>query len=164
MNMNRGKVLAVDFSKNNMNMGQRIEAAKQKAEADYNNKINKSREADVDVRDFFTPEELDRILSDDYFSGKVANLSVMQRYNKVKQAAQWLEANSMEVTGIEIEPLSKNRPNAVITIEIRRLASLRGKELRVFSAMNILADSVFMSGIKDSAIRFTFGLEGVWEK
>ena len=55
MNMNRGKVLAVDFSKNNMNMGQRIEAAKQKAEADYNDKINKSRDADVDVRDFFTP-------------------------------------------------------------------------------------------------------------
>lgn len=162
MNMNRGKVLTVDFSKNNM--GQRIEAAKKKAEENFAEKVNKSREADIDVRDFFNPEELDRILSDDYFSGKVANLSVMQRYNKVKQAAQWLEANSMEVIGIEIEPLSKNRPNAVITIEIRRLASLRGKELRVFSAMNILADSVFMSGIKDSAIRFTFGLEGVWEK
>ena len=144
-----------------MDMGKRIEAAKQKAEAEYQDKLEKSRESDVDVRDFFTPEELDSILEDDYFSGKIADLSVMQRYNKVKQAALWLDANSMEVTEVEIEPLSRNRPNAVITIEIRRLASLRGKELRVFSAMNILADSVFMSGLKDECIRFSFGFENI---
>lgn len=156
------KVLQMDFNK--MDMGKRIEAAKQKAEAEYQDKLEKSRKSDVDVRNFFTPEELDRILEDDYFSGKIADLSVMQRYNKVKQAALWLDANSMEVTEVEIEPLSRNRPNAVITIEIRRLASLRGKELRVFSAMNILADSVFMSGLKDATIRFTFGLEGVWKE
>ena len=162
MTNSKCKVLQMDFNK--MDMGKRIEAAKQKAEAEYQNKLEKSRESDVDVRDFFTPEELDRILEDDYFNGKIADLSVMQRYNKVKQAALWLDANSMEVTQIEIEPLSRNRPNAVITIEIRRLASLRGKELRVFSAMNILADSVFMSGLKDATIRFTFGLEGVWKE
>lgn len=162
MTNSKCKVLQMDYNK--MDMGKRIEAAKQKAEAEYQNKLEKSRESDVDVRDFFTPEELDRILEDDYFNGKIADLSVMQRYNKVKQAALWLDANSMEVTQIEIEPLSRNRPNAVITIEIRRLASLRGKELRVFSAMNILADSVFMSGLKDATIRFTFGLEGVWKE
>lgn len=162
MTNSKCKVLQMDFNK--MDMGKRIEAAKQKAEAEYQDKLEKSRESDVDVRDFFTPEELDRILEDDYFNGKIADLSVMQRYNKVKQAALWLDANSMEVTQIEIEPLSRNRPNAVITIEIRRLASLRGKELRVFSAMNILADSVFMSGLKDATIRFTFGLEGVWKE
>ena len=162
MTNSKCKVLQMDFNK--MDMGKRIEAAKQKAEAEYQDKLEKSRESDVDVRDFFTPEELDRILEDDYFNGKIADLSVMQRYDKVKQAALWLDANSMEVTQIEIEPLSRNRPNAVITIEIRRLASLRGKELRVFSAMNILADSVFMSGLKDATIRFTFGLEGVWKE
>lgn len=162
MTNSKCKVLQMDFNK--MDMGKRIEAAKQKAEAEYQDKLEKSRESDVDVRDFFTTEELDRILEDDYFNGKIADLSVMQRYNKVKQAALWLDANSMEVTQIEIEPLSRNRPNAVITIEIRRLASLRGKELRVFSAMNILADSVFMSGLKDATIRFTFGLEGVWKE
>lgn len=162
MTNSKCKVLQMDFNK--FDMGKRIEAAKQKAEAEYQDKLEKSRESDVDVRDFFTPEELDRILDDDYFNGKIADLSVMQRYNKVKQAALWLDANSMEVTEVEIEPLSRNRPNAVITIEIRRLASLRGKELRVFSAMNILADSVFMSGLKDATIRFTFGLEGVWKE
>lgn len=146
-----------------MNMGERIEQAKKKAAANYQAKLEKSRASDVDVRDFFTDEELDKILSDEFFSGKVADLDAVQRYEKVKQAALWLDTNSMEVVSTEIEPISSTRRNVTISIEIRRLASLRGKELRVFSAMSILADSVFLSGLKDSTIRFTFGLEGVWQ-
>ena len=144
-------------------MGQLIEAAKKQAEIDYMERVDRSRECDVDVRDFFTPEELDRILSDDYFNGKVADLSVMQRYEKAKQAAMWLDAHCMEIVSIEIEPISRSRPNAIITVDIRRLASLRGKELRVFNAMGVLADSMFLSGLKDMAVRFTFGFEGVWQ-
>lgn len=143
-----------------MNMDKRIAQAKIKAETEYEEKLQKSRACDVDVRDFFSDEELDRILSDnEFFSGKIADLSAVQRYEKVKQAAMWLEANSLEVVKTDIEPISKTQPNVTISIEIRRLASLRGKELRVFSAMSILADTVFLSGIKDSTIRFTFGLE-----
>lgn len=156
------KVIKMNFSHDTM--GERIEQAKKNAEANYKAKLEKSRESDVDVREFFTDEELDKILSDDYFSGKVADLDAVQRYEKVKQAALWLDANSMEVVSTEIEKISSTRPNVTISIEIRRLASLRGKELRVFSAMSILADSVFLSGLKDSTIRFTFGLEGVWQK
>lgn len=144
-----------------MNMQERIEQAKKNAEANYQAKLEKSRASDVDVRDFFTDEELDKILSDDFFAGKVAGLGAVQRYEKVKQAALWLDANSMEVVSTEIEPLSSTRPNVTISVDIRRLASLRGKELRVFSAMSILSDSVFLSGLKDSTIRFTFGLEGI---
>lgn len=33
----------------------------------------------------------------------------------------------------------------------------------MFTAMCAMADSVFMSGIKDSVIRFTFGIEEVWK-
>lgn len=159
--MNKCKVIKM----NNPNdyMGKRIEQAKKAAEANYEAKLEKSRASDVDVRDFFTDEELDKILSDDFFAGKVADLDAVQRYEKVKQAALWLDANSMEVVSTEIEPISSTRPNVTISVEIRRLASLRGKELRVFSAMSILADSVFLSGLKDSTIRFTFGLEGVWQ-
>lgn len=157
--MKNGKVI-----KMNGNMGQRIEQAKVKAEAAYREKLEKSRASDVDVRDFFTDEELNRILSDgEFFSGKIADLTAVQRYEKVKQAAAWLDANSLEVVKVEAEPISKSHPNVTVSIEIRCLASLRGKELRVFSAMNLLADTVFLSGIKDATIRFTFGLEGVWQ-
>ena len=61
MNMNRGKVLAVDFSKNNMNMGQRIEAAKQKAEAKCSDKmsqhINRQGKGAVLFTSLFKPEK-----------------------------------------------------------------------------------------------------------
>ncbi len=105
-----------------MNMKERIEQAKKNAEANYQAKLEKSRTSDVDVRDFFTDEELDKILSDDFFAGKVADLGAVQRYEKVKQAALWLDANSMEVVSTEIEPISFTRPNVTISVDIRPAA------------------------------------------
>ena len=144
-------------------MGHLIEQAKAKAEANYQTKLEKSLAPDVVDREAFTDEELDRILSDEPLIGNVANLNAVQRYEKIQQAALWLDANSMEVVSTYVEPLSSTRPNAAISIDLRRLASLRGKEKRVFSAMSTLADTMFVSGVKDSVIRFTFGLEGVWQ-
>lgn len=146
-------------------MGRRIEAAKAKAEADFNAKVERSRSADVDVRSFFTDEELDTLLSgNESFNGKIADLSKLERYNRACSAAKWLEANSIEVIKVEIEGVSRDRPNAIVSIDIRRLASLRGKELRVFTAMAALADDLFLSGIKDNTIRFTFGVRNIWKE
>ena len=147
------------------NMGDRIKAAAKKAEEEYAAKVEKSRASDVDVRDFFTDEELEKLLSgNEVFNGHVADLSKMERYKRAVTAARWLEANSIEVVGLDIEGTSKSRPNAIIALDIRRLASLRGKELRVFTGLTALADTVFLSGIKDSTIRFTFGVEGIWQE
>ena len=146
-------------------MGQRIEAAKVKAEADYQTKLKQSRNADVDVRNFFTDDELEELLSgNEFFNGKIADLSRLERYKRACAAAKWLEANSIEVLKVEVEGVSNDRPNAIIALDVRRLASLRDKELRVFTALTALADSVFISGIKDSHIRFTFGVEGIWKE
>lgn len=163
--MVNSKVIDMSDVFNGGGMAARIAQAKEKAEADYQEKVKQSREADVDVRDFFSDEELDRILTDnEFFNGRVADLSKVQRHEKVSMAARWMKAHSMEVVDIDIEPVSSSHPNAIITMEIRRLASLRGQELKVFTTMCAMADSVFMSGIKDSIIRFTFGIEGVWNE
>lgn len=159
--MNNGRVIRMGNP--NDRMGQLIEQAKEKAEREYQEKLEKSRASDVDVRDFFSDEELNRILSDnEFFQGKVADLTVMQRYEKAVMAARWLEAHSMEIVGLDVEKVTPKQPNAIICLDIRRLASLRGMELKVFTALTALADSVFLSGIKDAHIRFTFGIEGVW--
>ena len=147
-----------------MDIKERIEAAKAKAEAEYNAKLEASRASNIDVRDFFTAEELDSILSGNgFFSGRVADLSKVQRHEKLSLAARWMQAHSMEVTALDIEPVSRSRPNAIITLDIRRLASLRGEELRVFTMMTALADSMYISGIKGGVIRFTFSVEKVWQ-
>ena len=147
-----------------MDIKERIEAAKAKAEAEYNAKLEASRASNIDVRDFFTAEELDSILSGNgFFNGKIADLSKVQRHEKLSLAARWMQAHSMEVTALDIEPVSRSRPNAIITLDIRRLASLRGEELRVFTMMTALADSMYISGIKGGVIRFTFSVEKVWQ-
>jgi hypothetical protein len=76
------------------NMGERIEQAKKQAEVDFRNKVERSRLSDVDMQDFLTGEELDRMLSDnEFFNGRVADLSKIQRHKKLAQAAAWLNDN-----------------------------------------------------------------------
>lgn len=155
----------IRIGNSNSPMGQRIGAAKTKAEADFSKKVERSRAADVDVRSFFTDEELEQLLSgNEFFNGKIADLSKLERYKRACAAAKWLEAHSVEVVQVETDGVSRNRPNAIVSIDIRRLASLREEELRVFTALTALADDLFMSGIKDSTIRFTFGVRGIWKE
>lgn len=157
------KVIYMNGNRNSM--GDRIKAAAKAAEADFEEKVEMSRAADVDVRSFFTDEELEQLLSgNEFFNGKVADLSKLERYKRACAAAKWLEANSIEVVKVEIEGVSRDRPNAIIAMDIRRLASLRDKELRVFTAMTALSDDLFLSGIKDSTIRFTFGVRDIWKE
>ena len=51
--------------------------------------------------------------------------------------------------------------NGIVVVDIRRLASLRGEELRVFAAMNAIADAVYFSGLKDDVIRISFVVDDV---
>ena len=161
--MNKGK-LTVLRGASGGRMKNHINDAKRKAEDELARKIEKSKGYNVDVRDIFTDADFDVICqNNEFFNGKIVDISKVQRYEKLKKAAQWLEAKSIEVVGIEIEPIEKDHPNAIIAIDIRRVSSFRDKELKAFSAMYILADTVFVSGVKDSVVRFTFGIEDIWE-
>lgn len=135
-------------------MKHKIEQARIKAEEQYQEKLRQSRESDVDVRDFFSGEELERILqSNDFFTGKIADYEQMERYSKLRMAAQWMMSHSLEVAATST--MNEGR-NGIVVVDIRRLASLRGEELRVFTFMNALADTVYLSGLKDDVIRITF--------
>ena len=148
-----------------MDMSERIEQAKRKAEQEYTEKLHRSQESDIDVRDFFSDEELMRILeSESIFHGNVADLTKLQRFEKLATAAKWMEANSIEVTGVEIEKPTPGRPNVVVSMTVNRLCSFRGKELGVMTLMHALSDTVFLSSIKDEGTKFSFGLESVWQE
>lgn len=159
--MENGKVIVLQH---NDDMKGKIEQAKAKAEAELQDKIERSKGSDIDVRNIFTAEEFDSICQrNEFFAGKLADLSKAQRHKKLALAAKWLNDHSMEVVSIDVEPVSQEHPNAIVSLEIRRLASLRDQELQAFTAMSVLADTVFLSGLKDSTIRFTYGIEGVWQ-
>lgn len=158
--MKSGRVIVLQHG----DMKEKIEQAKAKAETELQDKIALSKKSDIDVREIFTAEEFDAICQqNEFFSGKLADLSKVQRHKKLAMAAKWLNDHSMEIVSVEVEPVSQEHPNAIVSIEIRRLASLRDQELQAFTAMSALADTVFMSGLKDSTIRFTYGIEGVWQ-
>lgn len=140
-------------------MKHKIEQARIKAEEQYQEKLRQSRASDVDVRDFFDDEELERILqSNDFFTGKITVYGKMERYNKLRMAAQWMMSHSLEVAATST--MNEGR-NGIVVVDIRRLASLRGEELRVFTFMNALADTVYVSGLMDDVIRFSFTVNNI---
>lgn len=148
----------------NSEIGKKIYAAKEKEERRLAEKVEKSKNPDVDVRNFFTDDELKTLLyNNDNFKGSVADLSKMGRYKRVCAAAKWMDANSIEVVSIDIEPVSQDRPNAIVTMDIRRVASFTGKELQAFALLYTLSDSVFVSSVKEDVTRFTFGMEEIWK-
>ena len=149
----------------NSPMGQRIKAAKKKAEAELAEKVQKSRDPSLDVRNLFSDEELEQLLArNELFEGHMADWTALQRYAKLAAAARWLDANSTEVVRVEIEDCSPSRPNAVVVMDIRRLASLQGRELKVYAGIVALADDLFLAGNKDEIVRFTFGIRDIWQE
>lgn len=140
-------------------MKHKIEQARIKAEEQYQEKLRQSRASDVDVRDFFEDEELEWILqSNNFFTGKIADYEKMERYDKLRKAAQWMMSHSLEVAATSSTDEGKN---GIVVIDIRRLASLRGEELRVFTFMNALADTVYVSGLMEDVIRFSFTVNNI---
>jgi len=148
-----------------MNMKETIEKSKAEFDAELARKEALAKESNVDVRELFTDEELEVIFSrNDNFRGKTMDFSAVQRYEKVKEAALWMDVNNLDVIGVGLDSISKDKPNAIVTMDIRRLVSLRGKALQVFITMCTLSDTVFVAGTKDTSIRYTFGVENIWNR
>lgn len=146
-----------------INMRKIIERAKREAEQEYQEKKMISLRYDADARKIFAVEDLERMLEEDgEFRGHTADMDKIRCFGRIVESAKWLESHSIEVVKVEIERISANRPNAVVAIDIRRLALFRGEEKEQLAAMTRDADTVFMSGIKDDVIRHTFGVEQIW--
>lgn len=148
---------------NDMNMRELIERAKRDAEREYQEKKTISLRYDADARKIFTAEDIERMMEEDEeFRGRTADMEKIRCFGRIVEIARWLESHSIEVVKVEIESISASRPNVVVTIDIRRLASFKGEEKERLAAMMRDADTAFMSGIKDDVIRQTFGVEQIW--
>ena len=82
---------------------ERIADAAAQAEQRYQDKVSRSRKSDVDVRDFFDDEELERILqSNDFFTGKIADVVVCDGFtgNTILKLSEGFYAINCK-TGIE---------------------------------------------------------------
>ena len=138
-------------------IGRRIKEVAEAAEAEYRTKLEKSRDPDIDVRDFFTDEELERLLSEnEMFEGHLADWTALQRYNKLTAAACWLDAHSIECLGVEIEGTAPSRPNATVALDIRRLASLRGKELKAYAGDGTYGDRLNKTELLEQSVEEEF--------
>lgn len=125
-----------------MDMDTRIKEAIKKAEASYNEKKEKSRSIDEKAK--ISDEDINRIISTD-----INNLTNDEKHSYLLNLSQWLDLNCFQVASV-------SKDKTAIMIEFSRLSSISGKDLEVFNKMCSLSSQLFMSGIKDDVIKFSF--------
>ncbi len=145
-----------------MDINKLIEQEKARQEAEFQAKIEASRAPNVDVRDFFTDEELARILADDHFQGRVAELSKVKRYEELRKAANWIFVNCIDCSKLDVESVSSGNRNVGITLSLHRFSSFSGEAMKMLRVMFTLADSVYFSAIKEDEPLLSFSVMGVW--
>ena len=149
---------------NRKNMKTIIEAAKEKAERELNEKLELSCQPGVDIRDVISAEEFNEICRrNESFRGTKLDFTKLQLHNKIAMVARWMYERSIEVIAYHVEPPSKDRPNAIVCIDYNRFSYLRDVELKAFASMLEMSDSVVISGIAEGVIRVTCGVERIWD-
>ncbi|MCC8048291.1 MAG: hypothetical protein LIO52_04240, partial [Oscillospiraceae bacterium] len=146
----------------------RVEQAIAKVDAEWEAKLERAKEPDVDSSLFFTDEELDALLSgNDIFSGNIANLSNVQRFEKLKKAARWLDKYSMEIKNLKINDITSDNPNAYLFLDVRKISTYGDKEKKMVAALWTLADLVVVCAApadNSDSIRMSFGVHNIWSE
>ena len=149
------------------NMEKIIGEAKVKAEAEFQAKADKLRTGKFGFEDLFSDDDivtiLERAEQNKFFKGRCVDISRVQKYDKIKKLAQWLDCHCPDILGIVIGGITSRQPHAVVSIDVRRLSALRGRPLQAFCMLFSLSDNVFLSGINGDMIRFSFSVEYVYK-
>ena len=148
-----------------MDIDEKIIRIKRETEQRYLAKIEKSKQLKLTIEDILADEEIQEFCRlNDLFEGRIADFSKAQRFEKLKKVGQWLDAHSMEVKGLSTSPVSSDKQNAIVMIDIKKLSILEKDDLKVFIAMFSLSDSVFISSVNDGFTRVSFYVQDVYSE
>ena len=152
-------------------MGQRIEAAKARAELAWEAKKGKSMAWDAEPDDGFSLEEFDAMISgNEFFQGKVISLSKKEQYERLIALGRWMEAKCQYVRQISIDKIVPSRKNATVRLDFSLMTMIEGDVARVYAAMNTLADDITISGAvqdrknSEKVVRISFCVKNIWEE
>ena len=133
-------------------------------EAEWLDKLERAKEPGVDVRSFFTDEEIRFLLSDRPFTGRVMNFPAAQRHKKIGEHATWLKEKSLDVIDCQINKPNSGQPNAMVFMDVEKLTGFYGKEHEAFVKMCVLSDDIHFCATSDKHIRFSFGVLDIFKR
>lgn len=145
---------------NNKNWKERID----KVAADYEKELDRKKETYRQTGDseVFTPEDIDAMLGEnEMFHGKNLDFSQVQKFNKLAEAAKWLDSKHGDVVKIDCPPLPKGRAG-YICMDIKGLSFFNSEETRRHIAgMILMCDSFTVSGLDDGVVHLNFAIRDI---
>lgn len=138
-----------------------------KATAEYEQELERKKELYRKTGDseLFTPEDIDAMLyENDTFRGKNIDFSQVQKYNKLVEAAHWLDANYSDVVKTDCPPLPSGRAG-YICIDFKSLSFFNNEKVkRTLAGMMLVCDSMTVSGLDEGVIHFNFCVRDIRTK
>ena len=148
-----------------INMQEHIENAKRAAEERYLQKREKQGRLSMTIDEILADEDIQELCRlNDLFDGKVVNFTKTRRFKSLNQIAEWMDANWQMVNDYSVSPISSDKPNASVSIDIQKLIYIKEDELRAFIAACSLSDTITISSMNKDFTRITFGLLGVYSE
>jgi len=146
-------------------MQEHIENAKRAAEERYLQKREKQGRLSMTIDEILADEDIQELCRlNDLFDGKVVNFTKTRRFKSLNQIAEWMDANWQMVNDYSVSPISSDKPNASVSIDIQKLIYIKEDELRAFIAACSLSDTITISSMNKDFTRITFGLLGVYSE
>ena len=138
-------------------MVERIAKVKAEYDARLQAKLEKSEQ--IEARAILNDEDIEVLRErSELFLGNITDMTKARRHEKLCMAANWLDVNGMEVLNVSVDPVSGEKPYSSVTMDISSVCSFDGVKLKVFTAMCMLADTVFIGNLGDLWTRFCFGV------
>jgi len=150
-------------------MEARIEKARKEAEARFWAKDEKRKELaqDISLQEYVKSvledediQEMSRL--NEMFEGKFIDISKAQKYEKMKQSAQWLDANCSYIDGYLLDEIRPDERNSGVRVDLSKIALFQEKDLRIFVNMCLLADFIVVSGFKENTVIISFDILDVY--
>jgi hypothetical protein len=147
---------------NRKNMEERIK----KVSAEYEKELERKKKLYDEIGDaeVFTPEDFEFMLNEnEMFRGKNVDLTQVQKYNKLSDAARWLDAKHTDVIKIDCPPLPTGRAG-YIGVDINDVSFFGEDVKRILAGMVLLCDNLTVSGLKEGVVHLSFGISGQTDK
>ena len=111
----------------------------------------------------FTPKQIAEMHDrNENFSGKTANLSKMQTYNRIKNNLIAIFEKGKDVYRIEESAPRQHKQNAVIALDIDRISIYDNETACILAETMKMADRLVFSAL-EKHIRISFGVENIWK-
>lgn len=140
---------------NGKNNGNIWKSRVEKAKVDYEQELERKKKLYDESGDtgVFTPEDIDDMASEnEMFHSKKVNFSQVQKYNRLAEAARFLDSKHGDILKVDCPPLPTGRAGCIY-VDINNLSIFANDDVKnTLAGMIAMCDNFTISAVRDDNV------------